>query len=278
MAAIGEHMKGGPEFCQTLLVGSWTSVAAAPFLVPLATVEGGSSAYVLAANGARAAWTHGSVRLAGYFGMGAVGAGTGYGLLTDQNFRGEFITAEMATGLPGEGLLLFGRGLQMAGRDARTWMQGFDYLEFANRANSRCAFQILPEPLYIVPPASRPSFSRTWPTTWDGARARYWTDLGRAEYLKHSGWYSQANILEMLAGRSPKIRAQVRLPGGMLEVRDIPIELHHYLLSQRSGSIASHEPWNLVPSLPWTHASMDEFRHIDFELIRIINGPNSWKP
>jgi RHS repeat-associated protein len=218
MAAVGENMKGGPEFCQTLLVGSWTSVAAAPLIVPLATVEGGSSAYVLAANGARAAWTHGDVRLAGYLGMGAVGAGTGYGLATDQNFRGEFITAEMATGLPGEGLLLFGRGLQMAGRDARNWMQGFDYFDFASRANARSQLQLFPQPLFVVPQNQGLPFAATGATHWGNPKTladhfgRHGADFGAKiadDYMRMASDFfrrSQAERLPTKIAPDGKIR------------------------------------------------------------------------
>jgi RHS repeat-associated protein len=213
------------------------------------------------------------------YGGAALAGGTFYGMTTNPEFAGEVHTFEQVIpGATGEGLLLGYRGLGMMGRDAKAAFQRFDYLSFAARANKRSPVQLVPESLYIVPPTTKSSCTRAWPGTWDGARGRYWTEIGRAEYAQSSGWYSQANILEMLAGRSPKIRAEVRMPGGMTEIRDIPIELHHYLLAQRFGSKTAHQQWNLVPSLPWSHASMDEFRNVDFELIRIISGPNSWTP
>ena len=52
-------------------------------------------------------------------GTGAVALGTGYGLLTDQEFRSDYAAMEMASPAPGEGTVMFARGLGMAGRDIK---------------------------------------------------------------------------------------------------------------------------------------------------------------
>jgi len=63
---------------------------------------------------------------------------------------------------------------------------------------------------------------------------------------------------------------------GQIVTRDIPVELHHRSLTQRSGSALANEPWNLEPASRWAHEAMDEFRHAGWDLLKILKGPNSY--
>lgn len=85
-------------------------------------------------------------------------------------------------------------------------------------------------------------------------------------------------MARMKKGRSPQIRAEVSDAVGNRRTVDVPVELHHTSLPQRSGSKRAHEAWNLTESTPWGHSGMDPHRQLgkDFNLERIINGTNSW--
>ena len=80
MASVGEQMKGGPEFCEKLLIASWSSVAAAPALVyagptllTLGTEEGQILACVATANAVRSFLAKESVRFVSACGLSLVG-------------------------------------------------------------------------------------------------------------------------------------------------------------------------------------------------------------
>ena len=89
------------------------------------------------------------------YGGTALAGGTFYGMTTNPEFAGEVHTFEQVIpGATGEGLLLGYRGLGMMGRDAKAAFQGVDYLSFAAHANKRSPVQLVPEPLYVVPPAT----------------------------------------------------------------------------------------------------------------------------
>ncbi len=63
---------------------------------------------------------------------------------------------------------------------------------------------------------------------------------------------------------------------GEVEIKDIAIELHHTSLPQRGGAKNRHEEWNLTEVDRWAHEGLDEYRHAGYDLVTIINGPNSW--
>ena len=65
---------------------------------------------------------------------------------------------------------------------------------------------------------------------------------------------------------------------GATITKDIPLELHHRTLPQRSGAAAQNEAWNLEIVTAWAHEGMDEYRNAGWDLVKIINGPNSWNP
>jgi hypothetical protein len=60
-------------------------------------------------------------------------------------------------------------------------------------------------------------------------------------------------------------------------VRSVPLEFNHRYLTQRLGSGAAHEAWNLDMMTRWGHESVDRFRHAGWDLIKILEGPNSFK-
>ena len=83
----------------------------------------------------------------------------------------------------------------------------------------------------------------------------------------------------MADGKAPRIKVQVFNPKtGQYEIRNVSMELHHTTLPQRLGTQKAHEPWNLTPATPWGHASMDPYRHVGVDLIKVINGVGTWKP
>jgi hypothetical protein len=118
--------------------------------------------------------------------------------------------------------------------------------------------------------------------SWSRGRKAEWTRLGERELANPSGQYSRANIRRMIEGRAARVQAEVRIrpsrrrPGGQEVVRDIPMELHHRSLPQRSGAGQAHESWNLEPVTPWAHEGVDPFRHTGYDLLRIIKGTNSY--
>lgn len=126
--------------------------------------------------------------------------------------------------------------------------------------------------VYERPPSSAPA-------NWNTARAGEWSRIGELERQNPTGKYSPANIDRMLAGKAPQMRIVVRnRRTGAVQTRDVPIELHHQYLPQRGASARANESWNLTPSTPWGHEAMDPYRHTGYDLLRVLNGPNSWTP
>jgi hypothetical protein len=115
------------------------------------------------------------------------------------------------------------------------------------------------------------------PRDWPSARKQYWEDLAEAEAKNPSGRFSKRNLAEMSEGRAPKMRVEMKnRKTGVTEVRDIAMELHHRALPQRMQSNIQNEAWNLAIVNRWAHEAMDEYRHAGWDLIKILNGTNSW--
>jgi len=112
---------------------------------------------------------------------------------------------------------------------------------------------------------------------WSTARRGYYENLGEEEAKAPSGRFSKRNIERMIEGDAPRIKVQMRnRKTGQLKVDDIPLELHHRDLPQRMQSTKQNESWNLELVTRWAHEGMDEYRHAGWDLVKIINGPNSW--
>jgi hypothetical protein len=127
--------------------------------------------------------------------------------------------------------------------------------------------------------ATHKSFRKAAPTIsnrqW--ARENYWMAVAQKEMANPSGKYSKANLARIAEGKAPLMRVRARnLKTGKYEEVDVPMELHHTTLPHRTGSAKANEPWNLQPTTPWGHESMDSFRHLGYELISIVKGPNSF--
>ena len=109
--------------------------------------------------------------------------------------------------------------------------------------------------------------------SWNTARKNFW--INEAKTNPHK--YSARNQALMLKGNAPRFQAEVLVRKTQkIEVRDIPMELHHTYLPQRSGSKKAHECWNLTIANPWAHEAMDYYRHTGTKLEKIIKGVNSW--
>ena len=113
---------------------------------------------------------------------------------------------------------------------------------------------------------------------WRTAKKNYWKTKYADEMLNPTGKYSPNNLALMKRGNAPKIKVEVSDALGNKNIVDVPIELHHTSLPQRLGSSKANEAWNLTEVTPWGHASMDPYRNLgdNFNLVRIINGTNSW--
>lgn len=110
--------------------------------------------------------------------------------------------------------------------------------------------------------------------SWSTARSNFWKEY--AEQLNNPR-YSPDNIARMRMGLAPRMTIIVRnRRTGQQKTVDVSVELHHRELTQRQGGAASNEPWNLTPSTPWGHESMDEYRSLGYDPVQILNGTNSW--
>jgi RHS repeat-associated protein len=110
---------------------------------------------------------------------------------------------------------------------------------------------------------------------WGTARKNKWKE--EANEHADSGKYSDTNLARMSEGLAPQIQVKMknRKTGKIVE-RDVSLELHHTSLPQRSGTDKAHESWNLTVATPWGHEAMDRFRHVGYDLIKILKGPNSF--
>ena len=89
--------------------------------------------------------------------------------------------------------------------------------------------------------------------------------------------YSARNIARMKKGKAPKMEILVYIDDEMgNEIREVTMELHHRALPQRLKTSKVNELWNLTPTTPWGHASMDPYRYIEYELKKVLKGVNSW--
>jgi RHS repeat-associated protein len=114
-------------------------------------------------------------------------------------------------------------------------------------------------------------------TCWSTSRKNYWKAVANAELSQTTGRYSATNIQRMLSGKAPRMKIEVRIrKTGQVLTKDVSMELHHMHLPQRGGSAIAGDPWNLAKSTPWGHESMDPFRHTGYDVLKIINGTNSF--
>jgi len=113
---------------------------------------------------------------------------------------------------------------------------------------------------------------------WRAAKKKSWKDKYTEELLNPTGKYSPNNMDLMKRGKAPKIKVEVGDAFGNTRIIDVPMELHHTYLPQRLGTPKAHEAWNLTRVSPWGHAGMDKYRNLgdNFNLVRILNGTNSW--
>ncbi|HKH43760.1 MAG TPA: Ig-like domain-containing protein [Thermoanaerobaculia bacterium] len=115
------------------------------------------------------------------------------------------------------------------------------------------------------------------PSSWTKARSDYYKVLGEAELQTPSGRFSRTNIMRMLEGDAPMMTVEVQVRRtGLVQTRDVPLELHHRAIPQRSGSRLAHQAWNLELVTPWAHEGMDSFRHTGYDLLRVITGVNGY--
>ncbi len=113
--------------------------------------------------------------------------------------------------------------------------------------------------------------------TWATGRKNYWKQVAASEVQNTTGKYSIRNLQRMVDGKAPLMKVSMKnRTTGQIVIRDVSIELHHNVLTQRGGSIRAHEAWNLVPVSRWAHEGMDEFRHAGWDLLKILRGPNSY--
>ncbi|MET1079255.1 MAG: RHS repeat-associated core domain-containing protein [Pseudomonas sp.] len=119
---------------------------------------------------------------------------------------------------------------------------------------------------------------------WSSARSSYWKNAAKKA---PAGKYSAKNLARMKKGLAPRMVVRVvykntvtnRLKGRVGQTKDItvPIELNHQYIPQRSGSTGvAHEGWNLQPATPWGHASMDPYRNLGWNLVKVIKPVNKF--
>ena len=72
------------------------------------------------------------------------------------------------------------------------------------------------------------------------------------------------------------MRVMIRKSNVAPKAKDISMELHHWALPQRLKTPKANELWNLIPTTPWGHASMDSYRHINDELYKIVKSVKTW--
>jgi hypothetical protein len=82
----------------------------------------------------------------------------------------------------------------------------------------------------------------------------------------------------MANGDAPLMRVMMRNRKDPTKVvtRDISVELHHQYFTQRGGAGPRHEAWNLTPVNPWAHEVVDSYRHVGWDLVKIVKGTNSF--
>ena len=113
--------------------------------------------------------------------------------------------------------------------------------------------------------------------SWSTTRAKIWRSIAESELENPTGRYSRTNLRRMLEGKPARVRVEVTSNRtGLTTTREVSMELHHRSLPQRLGTPTANESWNLEPVYPWSHESMDKFRHTGYRLLKMLNGPNSF--
>ena len=120
-SAVANKMEEIKPVMDTLEIGG-AAIASAPLAVVAGTAIAaeGAGVYVYGGYMVQTAMANSLVSGAVTLGMGTVAVGTGYGLLTDQEFRSDYVAMEMSSPAPGEGTVMFAKGLGMAGRDLQS--------------------------------------------------------------------------------------------------------------------------------------------------------------
>ena len=108
---------------------------------------------------------------------------------------------------------------------------------------------------------------------WSTARKKFW----KHEALINPHKYSARNIARMKKGKAPMMRVVIRREFDVVpKAQDISMELHHWALPQRLKTPKANELWNLIPTTPWGHASMDSHRYINYKLDKITKSVKTW--
>lgn len=75
----------------------------------------------------------------------------------------------------------------------------------------------------------------------------------------------------MRNGNAPQFTAIVsNRKTGRVETRTYTLELHHRDIPQRIGGEGVHDSTNLDIVTPWQHEDVDSYRHVGYDLIRIV--------
>jgi RHS repeat-associated protein len=126
-------------------------------------------------------------------------------------------------------------------------------------------YHYAPNPLSWVDPLG-------W-ACWSTERKRFWTN----EAATNASNYSPANISRMAKGNAPLMKVEVihRRTGNTSTI-DVPIELHHATIPQRVGGAGVHNATNLQKLTPWQHEAIDPYRHVGYDLVKIIKDVRIW--
>lgn len=108
---------------------------------------------------------------------------------------------------------------------------------------------------------------------WSTARKNYW----KAEAKAPTRAYSPANLALMAKGKAPRMQVQVvSRSTDKITVKEYTLELHHNDIPQRVGGPGVHDNSNLLALTPWEHEAIDQFRHVGFDLIKVVKGVDVW--
>ncbi len=108
---------------------------------------------------------------------------------------------------------------------------------------------------------------------WSTARKNYW----KAEAKAPTQTYSPANLARMAEGKAPRITVEViSRKTDKISIKEYSLELHHNAIPQRVGGDGVHESPNILALTPWEHETVDQFRHVGADLIKVIKGVDVW--
>ncbi|WP_422418950.1 RHS repeat-associated core domain-containing protein [Pseudomonas sp. GZD-222] len=108
---------------------------------------------------------------------------------------------------------------------------------------------------------------------WGTARKNYW----KAEAKAPTQAYSPANLARMAEGKAPKMTVLVRNRKTFaVTKKEMSLELHHNDIPQRVGGVGVHDKDNLLSLTPWEHEAVDLYRHVGYDLIKVVKGVDVW--